>query len=384
MKLLYLHNVPLDSERANIIQVLYMCDAFSKLGVDVKLAIPASSMPMNNRNISTLVQEKIGRTNNYPIILFPRYTIAGRFSSLGGYFSIKKILKKTETDICFVRIPLYLQLSMKAGIPTIFEFHNSLLHTRSKIMDKYWKRKLIKYAQSDKLLKFLTISQALSDHWVRNGIPFNKQLALHDGIDEEEFKNTKTRDEARKELGLISNEKMVLYAGSMYPDRGIEDILKLAKIFSTARFFVLGGPEDSKRYFEMKIRDEKISNINFKGWVPREIIKNYLFAADILLMIWTRKVPTINYCSPLKMFEYMAVGRIIVGHAFPTIKEVLTDGYTAYLVDPDSFQELCEKLKKALNDNYPSEMAKRARTLALKKYTWNKRASKIIDSITYK
>ena len=250
-------------------------------------------------------------------------------------------------------------------------------------MDKYWRKKLIKYAQSDNFLKFLTISQALSDYWARNGIPSYKQLALHDGIDEEEFRDPKTRDEARKELGLIFNEKIVLYSGNLYPDRGIEDILKLAKIFSKARFIVLGGPEDRKRYFEKKINNERINNINFIGWVPRKLVKNYLFASDVLLMIWTRKVPTINYCSPLKMFEYMAAGRIIVGHAFPTIKEVLTDGYTAYLVDPDSFEELCIKMEKALNDSYPSNMAKRARTLALKDYIWSKRARKILDSIVY-
>ena len=164
MKLLYLHNVPLDSEKANIIQVLYMCDAFSKLGVDVMLAVPELSLAINNRHISTLVQDKIGRINGYPIISFPKYTIKGRFSSLGGYFGVKKLLKKIKTDICFVRSPLFLQLSMEASIPTIFEYHNSLLHTRSKIMDKYWRKRLIKYAQSDNFLKFLTVSQAFSDY----------------------------------------------------------------------------------------------------------------------------------------------------------------------------------------------------------------------------
>ena len=57
-------------------------------------------------------------------------------------------------------------------------------------------------------------------------------------------------------------------------------------------------------------------------------------------MIWTDKTNTMNYCSPLKLFEYMAAGRIIVGHDFPTISEVLTNNETALLVPPDSFEAL--------------------------------------------
>ena len=55
------------------------------------------------------------------------------------------------------------------------------------------------------------------------------------------------------------------------------------------------------------------------------------------------KVPTINYCSPLKVFEYMASNKLIVADAFVTIKEVLTD--KMYFVKPDDYDDLKSTFK---------------------------------------
>jgi glycosyltransferase involved in cell wall biosynthesis len=63
----------------------------------------------------------------------------------------------------------------------------------------------------------------------------------------------------------------------------------------------------------------------------------------VLLALWSKKVPTINYCSPLKIFEYMASGRIMVAHGFPTIKEVIKHNKNGLLARPDDFNDLVEK-----------------------------------------
>ena len=382
MRLFYLHNTPLDSEKANIIQVLYMCDCFSRLGVDVTLAIPRSSKPMTSEDLSFSVREKIGHALSFSIITFPRIRLFGHFDTLGSYFGAMNIINKVKADICLVRTPVFLQLSMNKGIPTIFESHNTLLHNRSNFLHQLWRRKLIQYSKSENLVMFIAISQALANYWISNDIDPHKIISLHDGFDLESFKLIKTKEEARKELGLRMDKKIVVYAGSLYQDRGIEQILQLATIFSNVRFFVLGGPSERKKYFEEIIDSKRLDNIKLMGWTQKDKVRTYLFAADVLLMLWTKRVPTINYCSPLKMFEYMAAGRIIVGNGFPSIKEVLTDGITAHLANPDSFQDLYKKMETALNDRYPSELAQRARELALKEYPWKKRAQKILDRIS--
>ena len=212
-------------------------------------------------------------------------------------------------------------------------------------------------------------------------MPETKIIALHDGVSAEDYKHAKNRDETRALLRIDSNKKIVVYSGSLYADRGIEVVLKLARTFRSVIFYVVGGSEKEKKYYESLAVQSSLQNILFVGHIPQQQVKDYLFAADVLLMLWSRNVPTINICSPLKMFEYMAAGRIIVGHGFPTIKEVLKDGKTALLTDPDSYDDLEGRLRYALSLDYPNDMAQKARNIALSKYSWEIRAKNIVNEL---
>lgn len=382
MRLLYLHNAPLDSEKANIVSILHLCDSFSRLGIDVTLAVPKSNRPSSIEEVTLVAQGIIGRAFSFSITTYPRMVVFGRFSNFGSYYGAMKAVKKTKADICYTRVPILLQSLLRKGIPTIFESHNALLHNRYAILDTYWKRKLLGFSRSNSLAMVITVSQALANYWIKRGLEPEKVVTFHDGFDMESFRSTRTREDARKELGLKSNGKIVAYAGSLYKDRMIESILRMGRLFQEVLFLIVGGPEERRRYFNELCRTQCITNIDFVGHIHHHKVKDYLFAADILLMIWTHDVPTINYCSPLKMFEYMAAGRVIVGHGFPTIKEVLSDGINAYLADPDSFHDLCAKLENALKEEYPSNLAERARKLALSEYSWDLRARRILTALS--
>lgn len=382
MKLLYLHGTPLDSESANVIQVINMCEAFAQHELDVVLAIPNP----NNKNITTVsaVTKQFGYKPNFEIVTYKKITILNRLNTLGTYFGAKKILKKYnyDIDLCYVRSHLLLKLAIKMGIPTIYESHNYLLHNTIKFLDHLWRKSLIKDACDKKLLKFITISQALANYWEKNGVPQQKILALQDGFNSKSFTQSKSRTEARKLLDLPIDKKIVVYAGRLYADREPERIIQLAENFPSTLFVVVGGPEKERKLLSDKTSNMNVQNILWIGQVSHSKVKDYLFAADILLMIWSKKVPTINYFSSLKMFEYMAAGRVIVGQAYPTVKEVLQDGKSAYLANPDSFDDLVHKTNLALQEEYPSEIAHNAQKLAFNEYSWSSRALKIISNLT--
>lgn len=382
MELLYLHDIPVSSRKANVIQVLQMCHALSKIGISVTLAIP------NGGEKEELIKNKITQIFNkkldFSIIPYHKISLVGKFSMVGGYFGIRNILNRVHADCCFVRNPLFINATKKKFLPTFFESHNSSLHNKYKILNSIWTKNLIKNSKSEYLIKFICISNELAEVWRKREVPSNKIMVLHDGVDSEAFSSLKDVKTVRKELNLPQSKKIVMYSGSLYPDRGIENILNLAKIFNDVLFVVIGGTEERKNYYINLSKKSFLNNIMFLGYIPNYQVKDYLASADVLLMIWTQEVKTINYCSPLKMFEYMASGKIIVGHAFPTIKEVLKDGDTALLADPKSFEDLTSKLRKALSQNYPNSMAQKARKLALDNYSWEQRAKAIMDSLDYK
>ena len=358
---------------ANAVQVLHMCSAFARLGVDVTLALPGPNPDKVRKNIIA----QLGGAPPFNVETFHKITACGRLNMVGGYLGVRKLLKSANSDCCFVRNFVFLNASLKCNIPTVFEAHNANIH-KNRYLNAFWTRNLIRNSKHSKLVKFIGISGALRDFWVKAGVPKEKTLALHDAVDGRQYSAMEEQKPMRQMLGLSLDKKIVTYAGSLYRDRGIETILELAKSFREVLFIVVGGPEDRKRLYQSMCKDRGISNISFTGHVRHQKVKQYLVAADVLLMIWSRRVPTINYCSPLKMFEYMAAGRIIVGHAFPTILEVLKDGQNAYLASPDSFEDLREKLSSSLHETYPSAMAKRAKELVMKQYTWQARVRAIL------
>jgi glycosyltransferase involved in cell wall biosynthesis len=355
-----------------------MCHAFQQIGIDVTLALPKKDCRPENREI---IKYEQGIPFQFSIQEYSKHTLRGRPMSLGCYWGIQSILVKNKNiDYCFARDSFLARLSINRGFKTIYEVHDERLHP-SEFLNKLYIKRLLKDVYSVNLVKFVAISQALADIWVKRGVPSQKILVLHDGVALDDYKTVKTRSQARLELGIKTKKKIVIYVGSLYEDRGIDNILRLAHSLPDATFLVVGGPEERKAIYESNALQQGLDNIIFVGRVPHYKVKDYLFSADVLLMLWSWSVPTINVCSPLKVFEYMAAERIIVGHGFSTIKEVLEDGETALLADPDSYHDLERKLRYALSLDYPNDMAQKARSIALNKYTWEIRAETIVKAL---
>jgi glycosyltransferase involved in cell wall biosynthesis len=77
------------------------------------------------------------------------------------------------------------------------------------------------------------------------------------------------------------------------------------------------------------------------------------------------------------MFEYMASGRVIVSSDLPVIREILTDGQEAYLVEPDNVEAWYAAIQAiAAHPEEAGKMAYHAKEKVLK-YTWKNRAATI-------
>jgi len=384
MRMLYLHHVPISENMANVVQVLQMCYAFQQMGVDVTLAVPTSSKNMSGSEMRRIICAKIGTPPAFKIKHFPHFTIRGRFRGVGAYFGAKAFIKHhPDFEYCFARSPIIAHLAINAGTKTIYESHGITINAKSKLMDYFYRQLLLRDARSSNMVLFIAISHTLANLWNKKGVPTNKTLVLHDGFPADDYKTLMSQSKARKILGIRSDNKIVAYAGSLYRDRGIESILRLAKTFPDADFYIIGGPEEKKQFYKAMSVQLELNNVFFTGHIPPCKVKNYLFAADVLLMLWTQKTSTINICSPLKAFEYMAAGRIIVGQAFPTIREIFTHGENALLSNPNLYNELERKLKEALSLQYPNKLADNARQLAFLKYSWQKRTRHILDALKW-
>ena len=83
----------------------------------------------------------------------------------------------------------------------------------------------------------------------------------------------------------------------------------------------------------------KIKQCKICGQVNYNKVPSILSKSDILLMPYANKVyvrakdlNTANYCSPLKMFDYLASGKIIISSKLDGICEVLKHQENAIIV----------------------------------------------------
>lgn len=383
-KILYIHIASVQPSKSGglnttLIQVFSMCTAFVGSGYKVTLAMQNNTGFKHNLNefikntFSDGIDFEITTWNQKSKNLFLNRFLVKK--------SIVQIVKKNNPNMIFSRDSFILNTLTKFNIPLIFESHNSKLHTRYSILHKYLEKRLFRATRSPNFKCLFSISEALSNYWEQKGVPNSKLFAWHDGFDLSLFKKNIDKNIARSKLNLAENKKIVTYTGGLYPDRDIENIIYLAREFPDVIFLVIGGPENHRQNFEKLSLQEDVKNINFMGFVEHNMIPYYLYASDILLALWSSKVPTINYCSPLKIFEYMAAGRTIVAHGFPTIREVLENEKDSILCQPDNFDSLKSSLRKALLENNTSTYGKMAREKAFKQYSWDKRVEELLKFI---
>jgi glycosyltransferase involved in cell wall biosynthesis len=107
------------------------------------------------------------------------------------------------------------------------------------------------------------------------------------------------------------------------------------------------------------------------GWVDHSEIDAYYEKASIVIIpsVWPENFPTV--CN-----EAMSVGRPVIGTRIGGIPEIIDDGVNGYLVEPQSPQQIAEKvlqlfLDKELLITLGRNARQKAETFSVEKYVEN-------------
>ncbi len=232
-------------------------------------------------------------------------------------------------------------------------------------------------------------SIALGDDLVKDhGVPAEKVLGIHQGIDLELIEENRiSLEAARARLGLPQQKRLVVYTGKIYYGyKEVEYILDAARLMKgrdDVEFVMVGGRADHVENYRQQIAAEGLANVRFTGFVPVTEVQEYLSAADVLVMYYPTGIELNKYRSPGKLFEYMASGRPIVAADFPVLHEILGENPPAVLIPPDAPDALADALVSILFHRAHAEIeTMTARALErVSQYSWIVRARKIMEYI---
>jgi len=378
MKILYLHGNSLDTTKANMHQTVAMCNALVENGNEVILMVPTLGSANNERL-------NLFKKNYHSINFKVHFRNISIIEKLSRYTNIPfkcKEIENLDYDFIFTRDPSALHVALHTKKDILFEIHNNKIHQNSNILNYYWSTFVKKISKLNRV-QLITISGSLRDYWLDFGVQQDKIFDLHDGFDLNSYEKILEQNLVRKELGLDLRKKYACYTGSLDKDRGIDNLIYLASKIHSIDVIVAGGTLNQVGFYKKIANDQKLSNIKFVGRVDHQEIPKYLYASDYLIGVWSKNIPTINYCSPLKIFEYMATGKIIVAQGYKTIKEVLKDGYNSVIVEPDSKESLVEAFNDIVrNEENYDKIGKQARKDAFELYSWKVRVENIMKILS--
>lgn len=387
MKIIYIINARIPTEKAYGFQTISTCENFVKLGVELEMW---RAVRDNNIKVSVFDFYKI--KNKWHIEDINSYDFFRLKNILHIYlvvflldisFLLKVLFKKPDkSSIIYSLSPLIIWFYSLRGYKTCYECHDWF-------SKKY---KTIALLSLRRCSHIITINSFVKNKFLENGFK-PKFLVEPNGINLEFFDFDLSKDEAIKKLDnnddlkrKLKGNHVLMYTGSLKTkgyEKGVDEILRaMTKLGEDFVFLAVGGSVEDSDYYKKRIKKYNISDRVFL--IPRvdqRKLAIYQKAADVLLMPFPNLAHYEYYMSPMKTFEYMASKRPIIASSLPSIREILGEDMCIFCKPGDS-NDLAEKIKFiAGNKNLSKKIAQKAYDKVVN-HTWRKRAKRIMDFLS--
>ena len=318
MRICYLANSAIPSSNASSIQIVKMCESFSKLNHKVLLITTnvSDKKVFDFYNINSKFQiKKLKKFKTFPLGF--KYYL----------FSLKSIIEslKFKPDIYITRNFFTSFLLTILRKKNILELHHGI-EIESRVVRFILKN--LNFLNFKHVVKLVAITNNVKNYYKNQfNIIENKMIVSPSGTSISKFSiNNSLRKNKRLNIG---------YFGSLYKSRGVDIILKLSKIDKGNDYFIFGN---LKQYKNIKTKNYN-QNLYLRDYLPYKNIPENISKMDILLMPYQEKIAAagdvgniIDFTSPLKLFDYMACGKIIISSNVKVLREILIEKKNAIFV----------------------------------------------------
>tara|TARA_B100000029_G_scaffold238173_1_gene235262 strand:- start:1399 stop:2514 length:1116 start_codon:yes stop_codon:yes gene_type:complete len=370
MKICYLSNAAIPSSVASSIQIVKMCEAFSKLNNEVILItindFKSKLNFLNYYNIkSKFLLKRMKKFKSFPLGL--NYYLFSLFSILESLKYKPEIYITRNFFTCFLLVILRKKI--------IMELHHDL-KIESRIV-RFLVTKF-KFLNSACIKKIVAITNGVKDEYVKNNlIKKDKIIVLPSG------------SSIQKKFEFLNNKKFfkIGYFGSIFKSRGLNLIKNLAKIDRKNEYYLYGDFNHINNY---KYKSSN-KNIFINNYIPYKDIPKELKKMDILLMPYASSITVAGnvgditkFTSPLKLFDYLSVGKIIMCSDFNVLKEAIKEKKNAVFIknysNPYSWKNEIQKLK---NQPHKQLIISKNNHRLSKEYSLIRRANRILKEIKF-
>ena len=302
--------------------------------------------------------------------------------NIPAYFRLRRAWREFRPDFIYERHNLYFLagtwLKKRVRIPLLLEVNAPLARERgihgglglpklaASLERRVWR-------SADMVLP---VTHVLAAQMETAGVSQRRTEVIGNAIDPSKFShNASIAAAAKHRLGM--DGKVVLgFTGFVRDWHGLDSVIdRLASpdLHDTHLIVVGDGPALP----DLKAQAARLGvsdRILFAGLVDRDRVGVFVASFDIAL-----QPKCVEYASPLKLFEYMALGKAIVAPAQPNIREVLEDERTALLFDPANAAAMFAAVKRLIDDEGLRTRLGAAAAAAIHErgFTWRRNAARV-------
>ncbi|MGH9341114.1 MAG: glycosyltransferase family 4 protein [Acidobacteriota bacterium] len=375
MRIAYISASVIPSTAANSVHVMKMCQALAALDHDVAL-----HAWKGRSNGGEDAFERYGIDASFELVRHPRHRLRGT-NTLRYAWRVRRHLKRIPLpDLIYGRSLIGLSSMAGQAIPIAYEAHNP----PANLLEELLFRRLLR---SRHFLGLILISARLAAEYIRRYPWLDPELitVAHDGADPPcATSPTHPTPWPGRERAF-----QVGYVGNLYPGRGIELIQGMASALPQMDFHIVGGTTESTGQWRERL-GSGVRNVHLHGFVPHGRLQSYFDRFEVLVAPYQERVSvvggknTVEWMSPLKIFEYMAQGLPIVCSDLSALSEILSHGVTALLVPPSDATAWSRALVTLQQDqSLRARLANEARKTFLQKHTWRHRAAGVLASLCF-
>lgn len=197
----------------------------------------------------------------------------------------------------------------------------------------------------------LCVSEAVADA-VRTITRGRARVAVTPCTADPAFFEPQDTASVRAELGLAPDDVVVGWAGSFRRFHGVDQLLdafaELAAPMPDLRLLLVGDGAERSRLQQRAEQAGVAQRIVFTGQIPFHRMPAHVATMDIAVV--TAQAGHSFHYSPLKMREYRASGRAIVGPDVGQVSTVVRDGHDGLLYRPDDPDSLTQAVAKLARD----------------------------------
>ncbi|MCK4785078.1 MAG: glycosyltransferase family 4 protein [Desulfobacteraceae bacterium] len=367
LNIIYVAPYNLSQPSAPAINVLEMCNAFSKKKCDTSLCVPKSGKDKDS------LFQYYGVDHPFEIIeidlpkIFRHHKMPGQKAVFAILASQK--LRKMKNHLIYTRTPwIFFIMSVLYKQRCFFEAHQ---FRYVRFMQSSFYRSLVKLSVVFGNGVIVCISKTLMKQWEKYGINRERLFVAHDAVNTKKFHNLFSKQQARKQLHMKPEIPLVVYTGSLLPGKGVDVLIKSANRLPRTSFVIVGGKQEQIATLSKLVQH---GNVIFTGQVHPAQMPLYQAAADVLVLPNTKGSVIDDVTSPMKLFEYMASNRPIVATDVPSIMEILVNNHNALISQSGNNFQLSQNIDMLLKNPSLSKLLASNAFQILDKYTWDSRA----------